>query len=301
MRATELSALVLLGAIWGSSFLFIKVAVSALGPFVLMELRVGLAAVALTPFALVVAFLPALRSRWRQFLILGTLNAAIPFTLIATAEITLTSSLAAILNSTTPLFAAVVSAAWIGETLTVGKIIGLVTGIVGVATLVGLDPVPLSGIALASVGIMLVAALAYALGGVYAKRTFVGVPSLSMASGQQTAAAIALLPFAAGTLPGEPPSLAVVLSVLGLALLCTAVAYLLYFYLIANVGPTKTLTVTFLVPVFGLLFGVFLLNEPFGFGTFVGSVIILVSVALVTGLPFGGERETKAMKEAGRA
>ena len=301
MRATELSALVLLGAIWGSSFLFIKVAVPALGPFVLMELRVGLAAIALTPFALVVAFLPALRSRWRQFLILGTLNAAIPFTLIATAEITLTSSLAAILNSTTPLFAAVVSAAWIGETLTVGKIIGLVTGIVGVATLVGLDPVPLNGIALASVGIMLVAALAYALGGVYAKRTFVGVPSLSMASGQQTAAAIALLPFAAGTLPGEPPSLAVVLSVLGLALLCTAVAYLLYFYLIANVGPTKTLTVTFLVPVFGLLFGVFLLNEPFGLGTFVGSVIILVSVALVTGLPFGGERETKAMKEAGRA
>jgi drug/metabolite transporter (DMT)-like permease len=301
MRATELSALVLLGAIWGSSFLFIKVAVPALGPFVLMELRVGLAAIALTPFALVVAFLPALRSRWRQFLILGTLNAAIPFTLIATAEITLTSSLAAILNSTTPLFAAVVSAAWIGETLTVGKIIGLVTGIVGVATLVGLDPVPLSGIALASVGIMLVAALAYALGGVYAKRTFVGVPSLSMAAGQQTAAAIALLPFAAGTLPGEPPSLAVVLSVLGLALLCTAVAYLLYFYLIANVGPTKALTVTFLVPVFGLLFGVFLLNEPFGLGTFVGFVIILVSVALVTGLPFGGERETKAMKEAGRA
>ena len=301
MRATELSALVLLGAIWGSSFLFIKVAVPALGPFVLMELRVGLAAIALTPFALVVAFLPALRSRWRQFLILGILNAAIPFTLIATAEITLTSSLAAILNSTTPLFAAVVSAAWIGETLTVGKIIGLVTGIVGVATLVGLDPVPLSGIALASVGIMLVAALAYALGGVYAKRTFVGVPSLSMATGQQTAAAIALLPFAVGTLPGEPPSLAVVLSVLGLALLCTAVAYLLYFYLIANVGPTKTLTVTFLVPVFGLLFGVFLLNEPFGLGTFVGSVIILVSVALVTGLPFGGERETKAMKEAGRA
>jgi drug/metabolite transporter (DMT)-like permease len=103
-----------------------------------------------------------------------------------------------------------------------------------------------------------------------------------MATGQQVGAAVLLLPFAAATLPREAPSPFVVLSVLGLALLCTAVAYLLYFYLIANAGPTKTLTVTFLIPLFGLFFGVLLLEEPFGLGTLVGLGVILVGVALVT-------------------
>lgn len=284
MSAKELGALLLLSALWGASFLFIRVAVPALGPFVLMELRVGLAALALLPLAFVASRLPALRARWKEFLTLGTLNAAIPFTLIAASEITLTSSLAAILNSTTPLFAAAVAAAWIGETLTARKVAGLLLGIVGVATLVGLDPVPLSGIVLLSVGAMLLASFSYALGGVYAKRTFAGVSALAMAVGQQTGAAMLLLPFAAATLPGAPPTPTVALSVLGLALLCTAVAYLLYFYLISSAGPTKTLSVTFLIPAFGLLFGVLLLNEPFGPATLAGLGVILVGVALVVEL-----------------
>ena len=282
MSSKELGALFLLGAIWGASFLFIRIAVPTLGPFVLMDLRVGLAAAALAPYALAVSRLPALRTRRKEFLIIGGLNAAIPFTLIAAAEITLTSSLAAILNSTTPLFAAVVAAAWIGEALTLRKVVGLLLGVVGVATLVGLDPVPLNREVFLSVGAMLVASCSYALGGVYAKRTFEGVPSLAMATGQQVGAAVLLLPFAAATLPREAPSPSVVLAVLGLALLCTAVAYLLYFYLIANAGPTKTLTVTFLIPLFGLFFGVLLLEEPFGLGTLVGLGVILVGVALVT-------------------
>ena len=282
MSSKELGALFLLGAIWGASFLFIRVAVPTLGPFVLMDLRVGLAAAALAPYALAVSRLPSLRTRRQEFLIIGGLNAAIPFTLIAAAEIILTSSLAAILNSTTPLFAAVVAAAWIGEALTLRKVVGLLLGVVGVATLVGLDPVPLNREVFLSVGAMLVASCSYALGGVYAKRTFEGVPSLAMATGQQVGAAVLLLPFAAATLPREAPSPSVVLSVLGLALLCTAVAYLLYFYLIANAGPTKTLTVTFLIPLFGLFFGVLLLEEPFGLGTLVGLGVILVGVALVT-------------------
>lgn len=274
--------------------MFIRVAVPALGPFVLMELRVGLAAGALAPLALALSRRPALRVRWKEFLILGGLNAAIPFTLIAAAELTLTSSLAAILNSTTPLFAAVVAAAWIGEALTVRKIVGLLLGMVGVATLVGLDPVSLGGIALLSVGAMIGASFSYALGGVYAKRTFAGVPALAMAVGQQTGAAMLLLPFAAATIPQAAPALPVALSVLGLALLCTAVAYLLYFYLLASAGPTRTLSVTFLIPVFGLLFGVGLLDEPFGPGTLVGLVIILLGVALVTGVRLGGAKEEQA-------
>jgi drug/metabolite transporter (DMT)-like permease len=292
MNAREFGALILLGALWGASFLFIRVAVPALGPFVLMELRVGLAALALTLYAATLARTPELRTRWKQFLTIGAVNAAIPFSLIAIAEINLTASLAAILNSTTALFAPLVAAAWIGESLATRQVVGLVSGIVGVAVLVGWDPIPLNAAVLLSVMAMLVASLSYALGGVYAKRTFAGVPSMTLAIGQQAAAAALLLPLAIATLPGEVPSRVAALCVLGLALLCTAAAYLLYFYLIGNVGPTKTLTVTFLIPVFGLLFGVMLLGEPVGTGTLTGLGVILASVALVTGVGFGGVKQT---------
>src|SRR5918998_6395539 len=143
MGARDLVALLLLGAIWGSSFLFIRVAVPALGPFVLMELRVGLAAAALALLAVTVGRLPKLRFRWKELLVLGACNAAIPFPLIAASEINLTASLAAILNATTALFAAVVAAAWLGEALTKGNLAGLVMGIVGVAVLVGWTPISL--------------------------------------------------------------------------------------------------------------------------------------------------------------
>jgi len=295
VNARELGALILLGALWGASFLFIRVAVPVLGPFVLMELRVGLAAVALALYAAALARTPELRARWKQFITIGTLNAAVPFSLIATAEIHLTASLAAILNSTTALFAPLVAAAWIGESLVPRQVVGVVSGILGVAVLVGWDPISLNGAVLLSVGAVLAASFSYALGGVYAKRTFAGVPSITLAIGQQAAAATLLLPLAVATLPAELPSEAVALSVLGLALLCTAAAYLLYFYLIRSVGPTKTLTVTFLIPVFGLLFGVLLLGEPVGIGTLIGLGVILTSVALVTGVGFG------KMKETGRA
>ncbi|MDQ3589956.1 MAG: DMT family transporter [Actinomycetota bacterium] len=293
MRPRDLGALMLLGALWGGSFLFIRVAVPALGPFVLMELRVGLAVVALTLYAVVVGRLSKLRSRWREFLIIGTVNTAIPFSLIAAAEIYLTASLAAILNSTTVLFTALVAAVWMGDPLTMRKVVGVILGIVGVAVLVGWDPIELSGVILLSVGAMLAASLSYALGAVYIKRTFKGIPPLSMSLGQLTGGAIILLPLAAASLPGERPSAAVTLCVLGLALLSTAVAYLLYFRLIENVGPTSTVTVTLLVPLFGLLFGVLLLDEPFGWGTLTGLAIILSSVTLVTGIDLGGTREER--------
>src|SRR5918999_2553970 len=289
METRDLGALVLLGALWGASYMFIRVAVPALGPFALMGLRVALAASVLALYAaFLVRDLPKFRSRWREFLIVGATNSAVPFTLIAAAEIELTASLAAILNSTTALFAAAVAAVWIGEALTTKKIFGLVMGLVGVAVLVGWDPIPLNSIVLLSVGAMLAASLSYAIGGVYVKRTFAGVPPLAMAIGQQAGAAVLLLPLAAVSFPQEAPPLPAALSALALTLLSTALAYLLYFRLIENVGPTKTLTVTFLIPFFGLLFGVLLLGEPIGVGTLVGFGIILYSVALVTEIRLGG-------------
>jgi drug/metabolite transporter (DMT)-like permease len=299
MRPKDLGALMSLGALWGGSFLFIRVAVPALGPFVLMELRVGFAVLALTLYAVAVGRLRKLRARWREFLIIGTVNTAIPFSLIAAAEIYLTASLAAILNSTTVLFTALVAAVWMGDPLTMRKVVGVILGIVGVAVLVGWDPIELSGLVFLSVGAMLAASLSYALGAVYIKRTFKGIPPLSMSLGQLTGGAIILLPLAAASLPGERPSAAVTLCVLGLALLSTAVAYLLYFRLIENVGPTSTVTVTLLVPLFGLLFGVLLLDEPFGWGTLAGLAIILSSVTLVTGIGFSAGRERSVKHERG--
>ncbi|CAN5860842.1 DMT family transporter [soil metagenome] len=276
----------MLGALWGASFLFIRVTVPALGPFLLVELRVGLAATALLFYALVAGRLPKIRSRLRSFLALGFLNAAVPFCLISAAEIHLTASLAAILNSTTLMFTAMVAAVWMGDALTARKVVGIVLGIVGVTVLVGWDPLPLSGIVLLSVAAMLIASLSYALGATYAKWSFSGIPPLGMAIGQLTAATALMLPLSVVSPPGEVPSSSVALCVLGLALLSTAVAYLIYFRLIENVGPTSTVTVTLLVPVFGLVFGVLLLGEPFGPGTLAGLGIILSSVVLITGISF---------------
>ncbi len=284
MRPRDFAGLILLGALWGGSFLFIRVAVPALGPFLLVELRVGLAAAALFLYALAAARVPKIRDRWRSFLVLGFLNAAVPFSLISAAEIHLTASLAAILNSTTVMFTAIVATLWMGDVLTARKAIGIVLGIAGVSVLVGWDPLPLTGSVLLAVAAMLLASLSYALGATYAKHSFSGIPPLGMAIGQLCGAVALLLPLAVVSIPEEAPSFVVAFSMLGLALLSTSVAYLIYFRLIENVGPTSTVTVTLLVPVFGLLFGVLLLDEPFGPGTLAGLGIILTSVLLITGI-----------------
>jgi drug/metabolite transporter (DMT)-like permease len=284
MRPRDFAGLILLAALWGGSFLFIRVAVRALGPFLLVELRVGLAAAALILYALAVGSLPKIRARWRSFLVLGFFNAAVPFSLISAAEIHLTASLAAILNSTTVMFTAIVAAVWMDDALTARKVVGIVLGVVGVTVLVGWDPLRLNGVVLLAVAAMLLASLSYALGATYAKRSFSGIPPLGMAIGQLSGAGALLLPLAVVSVPEEAPSTVVALSMLGLAFLSTAVAYLIYFRLIENVGPTSTLTVTLLVPVFGLLFGVLLLGEPIGFGTLAGLGIILTSVVLITGI-----------------
>ena len=284
MRPRDFAGLVVLSVLWGGSFLLIRVAVPALGPFVLVELRVGLAAVALILYALTIGRMPKIRTRWKSFLVLGFLNTAMPFCLISTAEIHLTASLAAILNSTTVMFTAIVAAVWMGDVLTARKAIGILLGIAGVTVLVGWDPLPLNGGVLLAVAAMLIASLSYALGATYAKQSFSGIPPLGMAIGQLCGAVVLLAPLAAVSVPAEAPSFVVALSILGLALLSTAVAYLIYFRLIENVGPTSTVTVTLLVPVFGLLFGILLLDEPFGVGTLAGLVIILLSVVLISGI-----------------
>lgn len=284
MSLLQLGALTLLGAIWGASFIFIRIAVEPFGPIFMMLIRVALAGAILVGYAKLRGTTLHIREHWRKFLALGTLSSAIPFTLIGWAELTLTGSMAAILNSTVPLFAVGVAAIWLGEQLTIYKILGAVMGVIGVTFIVGGSPITLDSMFILAILSSLGAALCYALGAVYAKRAFVGVDNMSMSTGQMIGATVVLMPVSVVNLPQEVPPTGAILALLALAVFATALAYRLYFYLIISAGPTKALTTTLLVPVFGVFWGAVLLNEPISSGMLIGLVIILLSVGLVTGM-----------------
>lgn len=278
--------LILLGAIWGASYPFMRIAAPVLGPVFLVEVRVVLAGAILLGAAIWARQVPDFRLRWRQYLLLGAINAAIPFVLISFATTRLTASLAAILNGTTPLFTAIVAAIWMKERLTPLRLAGLALGFVGVGLVVGWTEVDLTIWLLVGAAASLTGAFCYGLGNVYAKRAFTGVRVLPMAGGQQIGAAILLLPLAALSVPTAAPTREVVWAVLALALLCTAFAYLLYFFLIARVGPTSTAMVAYLVPFFGIFWGSVLLQERLSLGAWIGLGLILTSVTLVSGVRF---------------
>lgn len=287
MKARDLVALFALAAVWGGSFLFIRVIAPAIGPIPLAASRVALAGMALFVVVAATRTSLGLRLRWKSFLIEGILNSAIPFVLISAAELRLTAGLAAILNATTPLFGALVAALWIQERLTLRKMLGLLIGLLGVVVLVGWSALPPTLPTLLAVGASLGGALSYALAGVYAKRAFAGVAPLATATGQQIGAFVALAPIALPVVAVSAPwthlSPGVVWALFALAIGCTAAAYIVYFYLISSAGPTPAMSVTFLVPVFGLLWGALFLREQVTPGTFGGMAIILVGVLLVTG------------------
>jgi drug/metabolite transporter (DMT)-like permease len=302
MRIKDVGALLLLAALWGGSFLFIRIASPVFGPFLLAALRVGIAGAALLVYAAVVRSVPALRAQAKKYLIIGALNAAIPYTLIGAAELHLTASLGVILNATTPLFTAIIAAFWLKDRLDVKKSTGLALGIAGVAVIVGWSPLPVNAVILLSVGASLAASLSYGFAGVFSKVAFVGTPPLAVAIGQQVGASVLLFPLALPTAtliaPPSRPSGGVVLALIGLALLCTSLGYLLYFSLIASVGPTKTLSVTYLMPTFGIAWGALFLHERLRIGTLIGLGIILASVALVTGASVRTARPLTVLSEA---
>ncbi len=283
MKHRDAFLLLLLGAIWGASYLFMRLAAPVLGPAVLMAARVSIAAIALLIYGAAIANLPDWRTHWRKFFMLGLFNNAIPFTLIGVAVIYLNASIAAILNATTPFFTAIVATLWLGEAFGLRRLIGIVLGIAGVTILVGWSPLPLNVQTLMAAGAALLAAFSYGVATVYARDRFVGVQPLHTAIGQLTGSMLLLVPLAAIQLPGATLTLPIALAVLTLALLCTAFAYLLFFELIASAGATQAASVTFLVPMFSVLWGVLLLGEPLSAGMLVGLAVILTSVWLVLG------------------
>ncbi|MEH7452616.1 DMT family transporter [Gottfriedia acidiceleris] len=284
MKLKDGIALLSLAALWGASFLFIRIASPVFGPILTIQGRVIIAAIALVLHMVITKKSLHFKKRWRQYLIIGALNAAIPFTLIATSALYLPASMSSILNSLTPLFTALVVFLWTKERLSIRKLTGIIVGVFGVILLVGWSSIPFTYDVKIAIGLAVLSTISYGVAGVYAKKAFTLVAPLSIAAGQQIGAAILLLPFTFlnFTASIDKVSGVAILAVLGLALFCTAVAYLLYFYLIESVGPTKTLSVTFLIPVFGIMWGVLILKERITLGMLFGFLVILCGVFLIS-------------------
>ena len=285
MTLRQLTMLLALAALWGASFLFMRVAVPALGPIVLAELRVAIAGLALLAYASALRMRPALRARWRDYLLLGTVNAALPFSLLAAAELEIEASLAAVLNAMAPMCGAIVGAVWLGRRVSRSARAGLVLGVAGVALVVGLSPFTIDAAFVLAVLGCLAAAFAYGIGANLVRVRFADEPPLALAIGQQLGAAVVLLPLIpVAPLRATPDALDIV-CLLALALASTSVGYLLYFRLLAELGATGGMTVIYVVPVFGVLWGALFLDEAIHLSTVAGGAVILFSVWLITRRP----------------
>lgn len=282
MSAANFLKLITLAAIWGGSFLFMRVAAPVLGPVLLIQCRVALAAVFLIGLAVLWRKPLDARAHWKHFLILGLVNTAIPFVLFAWAAQILPASLESVLNATAPIWGAILGALWTRTLPSPKTAAGLILGIAGVAILVGLDARGLTPQVLLAAGGALLAAGCYAVAALYSKSAK-SVDAFSNAHGSMWAATLCLAPvtpfFPAHAMPG----FWVALSVLLLGILCSGVAYVIYFGLMDAVGASQTLSVTFLIPVFGILWGNLFLHEPISPHMVIGGLIVLAGTALITG------------------
>ena len=280
MKLSDIAELLMLAAVWGGSFLFMRIAAPVLGPVWLIEFRVLLAGLVLLP---ILARLDLLREMRRQLVplfVVGCINSAIPFSLLAFASVSLPAGFTAILNGTAPLFGTVVAAIWLKERLTLTQLIGFMLGFMGVVILVGWRAVAVTPSFFIAVSAGLLAALMYAIAAPYIKQNLSGVPSLVIATGSQLGAACLLLPALLFTVPEQMPPLSVLAVVISLAVVSTAFAYILYFRLIHNIGSTRALTVTYLIPLFAMLWGAIVLNEVVTPSMMLGCGLVLLGTAI---------------------
>lgn len=286
MSASDWLLLVVLSVLWGGSFFFVELALDGLGPFTLVTGRVGLGALALLIFVRATGNrMPREARLWGAFLVMGALNNLIPFTLIAWGQVHIDSGLASILNATTPLFTVLLAHVLTrDERMTTGKFVGVLFGLAGVAVLIGPDA--LSGLGAQGLGqiAVLVASLSYGFAGIFGRR-FKDIPPSVAAAGMLTTSTVMVAPLA--VLIERPwtasPGVGALLAVLGMAVFSTALAYLLYFRILARAGATNLLLVTFLIPVSALALGILFLGERLDWTAYAGMALIFLGLAAVDG------------------
>lgn len=284
MKPRDLLDLTLLAALWGGSFLFMRYAVPDFGVVPLIWLRVALASVCLLPLLLLKRQFGALRQQAGALTVMGLFNSGLPFLLIAWATLSITAGLASIMNAMTPVFTALIGALWLGDRLDGRRSLGLLLGLAGVALLAA-DKADFrpggSGWAIVA---MLLATACYGFAANHTRRYLQGVPALVNATGTQLVSALVLLPPALWSWPERMPGLGPWLAALVLGVACSALAYVLFFRLIARVGASRAVTVTFLVPVFGTLWGALFLGEPVTVSMLAGGAVVLLGTGLATGV-----------------
>ncbi|WP_404818365.1 DMT family transporter [Vibrio bathopelagicus] len=260
-----------------------RIAANPLGPAVLIEARVLCAAVTLLLVSFYLKRKLSFNTHSKHFFILGLFNTALPFLCFAYAAQTLNASTLAILNSTAPIWAAIIGAIWTKTALERKVLLGLGIGVTGVGVLVGWDAINIGQEAIVPIFAAVMAAFSYGIASNYTK-TAPKVEAFNNAHGSMWAAVLLVLPFVFFFPIREAPDLTITTSVILLGAICTGLAYLLYFNLISELGAPSALSVTFLVPVFGILWGSLFLDEVIGINTIVGSILVITGTMLVTGL-----------------
>ncbi|KQM75345.1 DMT family transporter [Xylophilus sp. Leaf220] len=289
----------LLAALWGSSFLFMRLGATDFGPLPTAGLRVTVAALVLLPLLVARGQVPTLRRHFGRILAAGVLNSAIPFALYSYAVMHVTTGTASIVNATVPLFGAVVAWLWLSDRLDWQRWCGLAIGFTGVTLLASRSSaVPGASTALGGtllpVAACLVACACYGTAASYAKRYLGGVHPIATAMGSQLGAALALAIPTALFWPAQMPGAKAWFAIVAMGVLCTALAYLLYFRLIERAGPSRALAVTFLAPVFAVAYGAVLLGEPVTLWMVGCGLVILVGTLVSTGLLRWGRTATRA-------
>ena len=281
MHRREVVLLLTLASIWGASFLFIKLGVDEVEPAVVVLGRLVVGVAVLVPVVLLRGAIPDMRAMWVPCVVLGALNNAVPYWLIAFAETRIDSGLAAVIQAAAPILTVVLATRIDPSQRVRGlRLVGVAVGFVGVALLVGVQ----EGSQLVGALAVLGTATCYAVSVLYAGRTVRSFPPLEVAIGQLGVGMLLALPFGLAQLPSEAPPAKAVAAIVALGALSTGVAYLLYFTLIARAGASRAILVTYLVPAFALVYGTVLLDEPVTVSALVGLVLILGGTALGTGM-----------------
>ena len=284
MRRRDVAELIALAAVWGGSFLFMRLAVPAFGPVAVAALRVAGASLLLVPLLAMRGNLGELRRHWRAIAVLGVTNSAVPFFGFAYAALTTDSGVLAIFNSAAPLFAAVVAWLWLGDRMTPARVAGLAIGFAGIVWIVvykaGLHA---SGTPLAILA-CLMATACYGVSPSVTKRWLAGASPLAVAAGSQLVGAILLAVPAALAWPAASPPLSAWLVVAALAFVCTGLALLMYFRLIAHAGPSNAISVTYLIPIFAIAWGGLFLGEAVTWPLLAGCAVVFLGTALATGI-----------------